>query len=269
MFEALENRDVVSWGSMIAAYADSGDWMMAWNCLENMNKSELKPDATIFASILVSCGHAGMLDAGLAFFRLITSCYGLEPALLHYSLLIDLMARSGHLALALDLTETMPCIPKSFLWTSILTECVLYGETKLAYECFDEAFRLEPSDASGYVLILNALTNGRLIMDDGTEDRGKTKNESVEREHHDVVEPPSLKHTDLSENVECNFERCEYTGFTSMHSFCNSWSKLTITTVCILFTFLHVPWSKLASHHGQLVIHVFFGKHYNMEETSF
>jgi pentatricopeptide repeat protein len=249
MFEAEANRDVVSWGSMIAAYADSGDWIMACNCLENMNKSKLKPDATIFASILVSCGHAGMLEAGLAFFKRITSCYGLEPTLLHYSLLVDLMARSGHLALALDVTETMPCIPKSFLWTSILTECVLYGETKLASEGFDEAFRLDPSDASGYVLILNALTNGRLIMVDGTEDRGMTTNVSVEREHRDVVEPASLKHTDLSENVDCNFESCKYTGFTSMYSFCNIWSRLTITTFCILFTGLHVAWSNLASDH--------------------
>ena len=210
IFEDVPNQDVVSWGSIITAYADSGDWRMACNCLENMKKFELNPDATIFTNILISCSHSGVLDAGLAFFRLITSCYGLEPTLLHYSLLIDLMARSGHLTLALELIETMPYVPKSFLWTSILTECVLYGDMKLARECFDEAFQLDPNDASVYILILNALMNGRLMMIDSSEDCGKATNLSIGREHCEVVEPPSHSKHIVSEIVDYNFDGYKY-----------------------------------------------------------
>ena len=235
VFEDVPNQDVVSWGTIIMAYANSGNWKMAQNCLKNMSKLDLTPDATIFANILIACSHAGVLDVGLEFFRLIASYEGLEPTLLHYSLLIDLMARTGNLALALKVIETMPYLPKSFLWTSILTECVLYGDMRLACDCFDEAFQLDPNDASGYALILNALTDGHSMMMNDSKDNGKTTNLLTGREYGDDVVPLSLAKHIICENTDHKLDGSGYSGVTHMKSFCNS-KQITIITLFSIFS---------------------------------
>ena len=116
VFDQFLDKDVVSWNSMIAGYAQHGLATQAIELFEVvMAKSGTKPDAITYLGVLSSCRHAGMVKEGREFFNSMSE-RGLKPQLNHYSCLIDLLGRFGLLQEALELIETMPMEPNAVIW---------------------------------------------------------------------------------------------------------------------------------------------------------
>ncbi|KOM36659.1 hypothetical protein LR48_Vigan03g004000 [Vigna angularis] len=131
MFEKAPKRDFVTWSAMICAYAYHGLGEEAIKLFEEMQLLNVKPNHTVFISVLRTCAHMGYVDRGLHYFQEMLSHYGLDPHMEHYSCMVDLLGRSGQVNEALKLIESMPF----------------------------EADDLNPQDSSAYVLLSNVYAN--------------------------------------------------------------------------------------------------------------
>lgn len=78
VFHELPNRDLVSWNSMIAGYAQYGLVHEAIDLFEEMLLQKVMPDAITFLGVLSSCRHAGLVKQGQLYFDSMVD-HGLIP----------------------------------------------------------------------------------------------------------------------------------------------------------------------------------------------
>lgn len=96
VFDKLLIRDVVSWNAMIMGYGENHEGNMAIECFKDMQEQGVKPDAATFTCLLVACSHASLVLQGQEYFKVMKEEYKIEPTPQHYSCMVDLLARSGH-----------------------------------------------------------------------------------------------------------------------------------------------------------------------------
>ena len=76
-----------------------------------------------------------------------------------YGYIIDVLSRKGLFYVAEDLVETMPNLPDDISWTSVLSGCRMHGKLEMGRKCFDRALKIDPNNASTYVLMSNIHAN--------------------------------------------------------------------------------------------------------------
>nr|GEW85337.1 hypothetical protein [Tanacetum cinerariifolium] len=124
VFERMAKRDVTSWNTMILGFAMHGDAFEALEYFTRMtNEGRLTPTSITFSGVLSACRHSGLVDEGRNYFTIMTTDYGIEPVLEHYGCLVDLLARAGLIAEALDVVSKMTIKPDVVIWRSILDAC--------------------------------------------------------------------------------------------------------------------------------------------------
>lgn len=161
IFNQFLNKDVVSWNSMIAGYAQHGLATQAIELFEvMMAKSGTKPDAITYLGVLSSYRHAGLVKEGRKFFNLMEE-QGLKPELNHFSCLVDLLGRFGLLQEALELIENMPMEPNSVIWGSLLFSCRVHGDIWTGIRAAEERLMLEPGCAATHVQLANLYASVR------------------------------------------------------------------------------------------------------------
>ncbi|KAJ4704793.1 Pentatricopeptide repeat-containing protein [Melia azedarach] len=62
VFNNMHDKDIVSWNSMIAGYAQHGLAAQVIDLYEEMEKQRAQPDAITFLGVLSSCRHAGLVE---------------------------------------------------------------------------------------------------------------------------------------------------------------------------------------------------------------
>ncbi|CAN6481348.1 unnamed protein product [Victoria cruziana] len=95
IFHGLRKLEIVACNTMVAAFAHHGCGKEAIELFEEMLKEGMKPDSVTYLAILVACAHAGLVEEGIRYFRLISDCHGVSPQLVHYVCLIDILLRAG------------------------------------------------------------------------------------------------------------------------------------------------------------------------------
>jgi pentatricopeptide repeat protein len=155
VFDQLSKQDIVSWSAMITSYASHGVWDMATQCLKSMGNCGVKPDESLFVSILSACSQNGLLEEGFSNFERMKREHGLAPRVDHFNCVVDILGRRGHLNDAEDALKSMPNEPNLVGWVSLLMGCGLYGNRQLGGECFGEIKQLNCDDGSGYSLLAN------------------------------------------------------------------------------------------------------------------
>eukprot|EP00249_Psilotum_nudum_P015995 c25607_g3_i1 orf=2-241(+) len=63
-FQKMPKRDVVSWNTMIAGYAQHGFCEKALNLFHQMHWECVKPDKVTFISVLKVCANLAALEQG-------------------------------------------------------------------------------------------------------------------------------------------------------------------------------------------------------------
>ncbi|KAG0497146.1 hypothetical protein HPP92_001837 [Vanilla planifolia] len=156
VFDKLSIRDTVSWTSMIMAYGSNGQISEALDLFEEMKRMKIKPDRVTFLALMSACNHGGMVDEGAHYFFQMTSEYGMEPGLEHYSCMIDLLGRSGRLPEAYGILQRMPVLKAdSGLVGSFFSACRLQGNLELGEEAARLLIEMEPHDHSNYIALSN------------------------------------------------------------------------------------------------------------------
>lgn len=155
IFWNINNKDLVSWNSMIAGYAQHGLVLQAIQLLERMKEDKkVKPDGITFLGILSSCRHAGSVKQGQSYFNLMAK-YGVNPGLDHYSCVVDLLGRAGLIAEARDFIKRMPISPNAIIWGSLLSSCRLHGNFWVGIEAAENRLVLEPSCTATHLQLAN------------------------------------------------------------------------------------------------------------------
>lgn len=144
VFDGLPVRNVVSWGALIAGYARAGNYLLAWECLDRMQREGLKPNDMIFSSLLAVSSKIGVH----AIFKLMGEHHGSIPTAEHHVCMVDLLSRSGHLKEAEDLLHKTQS--NVFGWMSLLSACKLHGKVEMGRRCFEQVVHLDRDLPAAY-----------------------------------------------------------------------------------------------------------------------
>ncbi|CAH8386330.1 unnamed protein product [Eruca vesicaria subsp. sativa] len=125
VFNQMSEKDVVSWNSLISAYARHGEGENAVVTYKTMqDEGKVDADAATFTAVLSACSHAGLVKEGVEIFNSIV-----KPSVDHFSCLVDLLARAGYLDEAESLVK-MSGYRVDALW-GLFSACAAHGDLKL------------------------------------------------------------------------------------------------------------------------------------------
>lgn len=162
VFEDMPNRGIITWSTLLAAYALHNDYASVFECFEEMQKKGLKPNNVTFVSLLSACSQKGFIDKGYNYFFSMKEGYGIKPTTEHYNCMVDLLGRAGRMHEAEHLLSTMPFQNKFLGWKSLLSHCKAYSHVKRARRCFDQLVAIDPRDASEYALMVDIYASANM-----------------------------------------------------------------------------------------------------------
>ncbi|KAJ7536443.1 hypothetical protein O6H91_12G069800 [Diphasiastrum complanatum] len=155
LFNNMSTRNVVSWNAMIAGYAQNGLGKEALALYEQMKQEGVQPDNVTYICVLSACSRSGLVDEGRHLFDSMCKTHGVTPTMEHYACMVDLLGRAGCLADAEDFIIKLPIQPDSVVWMTLLGAARNYGHVEIGRRAFDCVVKLEPENASAYVLLSN------------------------------------------------------------------------------------------------------------------
>ncbi|XP_042516658.1 pentatricopeptide repeat-containing protein At4g14050, mitochondrial [Macadamia integrifolia] len=153
VFDKIHQRDVVSWTTIIVGAAQHGKAEEALTLFDEMILAGLKPNEVTFVGLIYACSHVGLVDKGRHLFNSMIKEYRINPSLQHYTCLLDLLSRSGHLDEADNLIKTMPFDPDEATWAALLSACKRYGNIEMGIRVSNHLLTLNLQEPSSYILL--------------------------------------------------------------------------------------------------------------------
>ncbi|XP_015573496.2 pentatricopeptide repeat-containing protein At4g14820 [Ricinus communis] len=181
VFEKMQIRNVISWTSMINAFAIHGDANSALNYFHQMKEENVEPNAVTFVGVLYACSHAGLLEKGQRIFASMINEHSITPKHEHYGCMVDLFGRAKLLREALHLVETMPLAPNIVIWGSLMAACQVHGEIELGEFAARQVLELDPDHDGALVLLSNICAKEKRWQDVG-EVRNLMKQRGISKE---------------------------------------------------------------------------------------
>lgn len=163
VFECMPQKNEVSWNAMISGLAFHGRAMEAISLFKRMMEDGVaaSPNDITFVGVLSACVHAGLVDEGRQLFNMMISTFGLFPKIEHYSCMVDLLARAGHLYEAWNLVEKMPGKPDEILLGALLGACQKCKNVDLTEKIMRILLELEPSNSGNYIISSKIYANSK------------------------------------------------------------------------------------------------------------
>lgn len=162
VFDRMEQRDVISWNSLISSYGIHGYGKKAIQIFEEMASNGISPTLVSFISVLGACSHAGLVEEGKMLFKSMVEEYKMKPSVEHYACMVDLLGRANRLDEAVRLIEGMRTEPGPKVWGSLLGACRIHCNVELAERASSRLFKLEPTNAGNYVLLADVYAEAKL-----------------------------------------------------------------------------------------------------------
>jgi pentatricopeptide repeat protein len=177
VFNAMPSHDVASWNALLGGFAMHGQAKEALVHFERMCEEGVHPGDVTFVCLLSACSHAGFVDEGLHFYALMTTVYRIPAKLEHYTCMVDLLGRAGHLQEAENMIQGMSCKPNAAVWRALLSACRIHGNVEMGECVAKRVFELEPKNAVDYVLLSNlyAATGSNLELSENVERQRKER----------------------------------------------------------------------------------------------
>lgn len=154
-FKQTVSLNVVLWTSMIIACALHGQGRKAVCLFEQMMHKEIRPNEVTFVGVLSACSHAGLLEEGNKYFRLMKEVYGIKPGVEHFTCMVDLYGRAGHLDKAKEFIHENGISHLTGVWKSFLSSCRLHKNIEMGKWVSETLLQLEPLDSGPYILLSN------------------------------------------------------------------------------------------------------------------
>nr|AYM00546.1 pentatricopeptide repeat protein [Salvia miltiorrhiza] len=141
VFDEVLDKNTGVWNAMMASYAQHSQARRVFELFEELEAAGVKPNGITFSCILSACSHAGLVEEGNLYFRMMNE-YGIEPRNKHYASMVDLLCRAGKLQEAMKLMEVMPMHPTESAWGALLSGCRIHGNAELGAYVADRVFKL-------------------------------------------------------------------------------------------------------------------------------
>lgn len=155
IFDNIQLRNIDHWNAMISGLAMHGYGHNAVSLFEGMTKSTVKPDDITFIGVLSACSHAGLVNEGYQYFKLMSMKYGIIPKIQHYGCMVDLLGRAGFLEAAVRIVDSMPMAPNDVVWRALLGASRSHGNLKITEHAARQLINMVPHDSSSFVLLSN------------------------------------------------------------------------------------------------------------------
>ncbi|KAK9291963.1 hypothetical protein L1049_019915 [Liquidambar formosana] len=200
VFHEMQEKDAVSWTSVISGLAVNGFADSSLELFSQMLSEGIRPTHGSFIGILLACSHAGLVDKGLEYFESMERDHGLKPELKHYGCIVDLLSRSGNIDRAHEFIKKMPVVPDVVVWRILLSASKVHGNLVLAEIATKKLLELDPSNSGNYVLLSNTYA-GADRWDDATKMRELMKDK-------DVQKPSGRSSVELNDITSNSQEQC-------------------------------------------------------------
>ncbi|MCO5552021.1 hypothetical protein L7F22_005529 [Adiantum nelumboides] len=128
VFAQLQERDLVSWSSMIAAFAECEQSLDAWDTFSRMLQEGFAPNSVTFINILSACVDESLLPMGKQLHAAL-ACQSFNLDAVVSTALLNMYRKSGDLVNALFLYKNLP-VRDEGANISILSVCANYGALK-------------------------------------------------------------------------------------------------------------------------------------------
>ncbi|XP_010275674.1 PREDICTED: pentatricopeptide repeat-containing protein At2g46050, mitochondrial [Nelumbo nucifera] len=154
-FNSILEPNLFTWTSMIGASAFHGLSREAIQLFETMLSKGVRPDRIAFLGVLSACSHGGLVDEGFHYFTSMIRDYQISPDSEHYTCLVDLLGRAGHLDEAYNVLINMPNEPSCNVLGAFIGACKIHKNVGLAKWAAERLFKLEPDDPVNYTIMSN------------------------------------------------------------------------------------------------------------------
>ncbi|GAB2282562.1 hypothetical protein Dimus_017102 [Dionaea muscipula] len=176
VFDMTEDRDVVSWTTMIARYFEDGKREEGFALFTNLVKSGIKPNQFTFAGVLNACADQTAEETGKQIHGQMLRV-GFDPRSFAASALVHMYSKCGNMTYARKIVNNMSR-PDLVSWTSLIVGYAQNGEPEEALKLFDVLLQSGvPPDHVTFVGVLNACTHAGLV------DKGIEYFHSIEDRH--------------------------------------------------------------------------------------
>ncbi|KAF6156599.1 hypothetical protein GIB67_014578 [Kingdonia uniflora] len=155
VFGEIEDKNVVSWTSIITGFAKHGYARRALQMFHKMVTNGVKPNEVTYIAVLSACSHVGMVVEGREHFISMHKKHNIVPRMEHYACMVDLLGRSGLLEEALNFIHSMPFKADALVWRTLLGACRVHGNLELGKEVAKQILELDPQDPAAYILLSN------------------------------------------------------------------------------------------------------------------
>ncbi|KAK3160886.1 hypothetical protein QOZ80_1BG0067060 [Eleusine coracana subsp. coracana] len=155
VFTTLKECDVISWNAIISGYALHGYVADALELFDRMRKGNIKANDITFVALLSVCSNTGLVSQGLSLFDSMKFDHGIEPSMEHYTCIVRLLGRAGHLNDALKFIRDIPSEPSVMVWRALLSSCIVHKNVSLGRFAAEKVLEIEPHDETTYVLLSN------------------------------------------------------------------------------------------------------------------
>uniref|UniRef100_A0A7N0V1N6 Uncharacterized protein n=2 Tax=Kalanchoe fedtschenkoi TaxID=63787 RepID=A0A7N0V1N6_KALFE len=164
LFSELDEKDIVSWTSMISGLVHSKFPKEALALFSDMQLSGVKPDKIILTSVLSACASLGALDCGRWVHKYIDGC-GIRRDVHVGTAMIDMYAKCGSIDMAMEIFNQKA--QKSVCtWNALLGGLAMHGHGAAAIKEFERMTETgsSPNEVT-YLAILTACCHAGLVSE--------------------------------------------------------------------------------------------------------
>ncbi|RRT77500.1 hypothetical protein B296_00003459 [Ensete ventricosum] len=164
VFQAMEDRDLVSWNSVISGGAQNGHLAEAFFLFGRMRAESERPDTITVVALFQVCAATGALHHGKLVHCFVVR-HEIDPSIALDTSLVDMYAKCGDLRAALRCFASMP-EQDLVSWGAIIAGYGSHGMGELALRVYKD-FRnrgMEPNDVI-FLAVLSACSHAGLVSE--------------------------------------------------------------------------------------------------------
>ncbi|TKY63708.1 Pentatricopeptide repeat-containing protein mitochondrial [Spatholobus suberectus] len=162
VFQEIPQRNCLTWTAIICGLALHGNARDAISYFSKMIRSGLRPDEITFLGVLSACCHGGLVEEGRKYFSQMSSKFNISPQLKHYSCMVDLLGRAGHLEEAEELIRNMPITADAAVWGALFFACRVHGNVLTGERAALKLLEMDPQDSGIYVLLASLYSEAKM-----------------------------------------------------------------------------------------------------------
>ncbi|CAN1270391.1 Pentatricopeptide repeat-containing protein At4g14850 [Linum perenne] len=161
VFDGMERRNLVTWGSMVATYEQNGEKEKACIAFMKCRKLGIEPTDYVISSVVSACAELAGMELGRSVHALaVKSCVDADVYV--GSALVDMYGKCGSIH---DAEQTFREMPEKnlFAWNAMISGYAHQGHADMAIRLFREMASVVAPNYVTFVCVLSACSRGGAV----------------------------------------------------------------------------------------------------------